>query len=405
VLLSAHSVVTCRTLGTRQEEVDVMTVPSLVRHVRWLALIRALACILAFLIVPFLVGVVNLGNKFASAAPVTPPTYNGPLPNPTYDPTKRVAVIVASSRGAEITDALPTFEILSRSGAFNVYIVAPQRTVLPFGADADTGLDFIPHFSYAGYDAAIGNDPDLIALPYSGIDAATGKAPELVGWVRAHAGPRTTLLGICVGSSILAETGLLDGHQATTNNYWFERSAQAHPAVHWVHDVRYVDDDEVITSTNLASGVDATLHAVSRLVGRSVAEAVARQLGYTHTVYLDDPHFQAPAAAALPPLPLAENNLYEWPQERLGVLLSDGVSEFALAAVLDTYTVSMTAKTLVFAPERAPIVARDGLVLVPRYDFASMPALGRVVVPAGNPTAARQQAIAAWNQLRADRPV
>jgi putative intracellular protease/amidase len=213
------------------------------------------------------------------------------------------------------------------------------------------------------------------------------------------------LLGICVGSSILADTGLLDGHQATTNSYWFDRSSLAHPQVHWVHGVRYVDDAAVITSTNLASGVDATLHTVSRLVSRSVADDVARQLGYTHTTYLDAPRFHAPPATAFPPLPLAENDMFEWPQERLGVLLSDGVSEFALAALLDPYTASLAAKPQLFALSRAPIVSRDGLVFLPRYDFSTVPTLDRVVVPGGDPTTARQQAIAAWNQLRPDRLV
>jgi AraC family transcriptional regulator, transcriptional activator FtrA len=159
-----------------------MAFPAIFRHVNWLRVVRVVACVLAFFIVPLLVGMVNLGSKFASIAPVVDrPVYTGPVPAPTYDPSKRIAVIVASAHGAEITDALPTIEILSRSGAFNVYVVAPERTVLPLGADADTGLDFIPHFSYAGYDTTIGKDPDLIALPYSGIDAATSKAPELLG--------------------------------------------------------------------------------------------------------------------------------------------------------------------------------------------------------------------------------
>jgi transcriptional regulator GlxA family with amidase domain len=364
--------------------------------------------VLAFLVVPLIVGVIIAGSKFAGAtAPVDRPAYTGPLPAPTYDPAKRVAVIVTSAHGAEITDALPTFEILARSGAFNVYVVAPERTIVPFissNLDGDSGLDFVPHYSYASYDAAIGKDPDLIAIPYEGYDAATGKAPDLLAWVRAHAGPNTTLLGICVGSSILADTGLLDGHRATTNTYWIDRSETAHPQVQWVHGVRYVDDGRVITSTNLAAGVDATLHTVSRLVGRSVAEEVARQLGYTHTAYLDNPRYQAPPQDNFP-LPIIEDEMFQWHQEQLGVLLSDGVSEFSLAARIDPCTAALAAKARVFAPRRAPIVSRDGLVLLPRYDFATVPALDRVVVPSSDPAAARQQAIATWDQLRPDRPV
>jgi transcriptional regulator GlxA family with amidase domain len=379
------------------------------RHLPWRGLLRAFACLLAFLLVPLLVGVVNLGSKMtAAAAPVESHAYTGPLPSPTYDPTKRIAVIVVSAQGAEITDTLPTFEILARSGAFNVYVVAPERAVLPLfssNSDAARELDVVPHFSFAGYDAAIGKDPDLIAIPYEGRVVLDGQEPDLGTWVRAHAGPGTTLLGICIGSSILADTGLVDGHAATTNTCCFDHSVQAHPSIRWVHDVRYVDDGSVITSTNLAAGVDATLHTVAKLVGRPVAEDVARQIGYTYTAYLDDPRFVAPPSANIIPLPLAEDAMFQVRQEQLGVLVSDGVGEFGLAALLDPYYSSYAARTYVIAPQRAPIVSRGGLVLLPRYDFATAPTLDRVVVTAGDPTAAREQAIAAWQQLQPDRPV
>jgi transcriptional regulator GlxA family with amidase domain len=360
-------------------------------------------CVLAFLLVPLVVGFANFGVKMAGAAPLADHSaYSGPIPAPTYDPTKRVAVFVVGSESAEITDTLPNFEILARSGAFNVYIVAPERTVLRFmnsGPSLDSGLDFIPHYSFAEYDATIGKDPDLIAIP-----ALSGSRDAVITWVRAHAGPHTTLLGICVGSAILADTGLLDGHAATQNTQRFDGVAASHPAIRLVRDVRYVDDGPVITSTSVAAGIDATLHTVARLVGRQTAQNVARQLGYAHTGYLDDPRFAWPTMSEWF-IPVGVNAAYEWPQEKLGVLLSDGVSEFALAASLDAYTASLAANAKLFAPERAPIRSRDGLVLLPRYDFSSIPAVDRVIVPGGEPTAARQQAIATWNQLHPDRSV
>jgi transcriptional regulator GlxA family with amidase domain len=378
-------------------------VSSFLRRVRWLRLVRALACVLAFLLVPLLVGAANFGAKAAGAAPAPGrPDYTGTFPAPTYDPAKRIAVIVAGSEGAEITDTLPTFEILARSGAFNVYIVAPERTVLRFlnsGPSTDTGLDFVPHFSYAGYATAISKAPDLIVVP-----ALTGSQDAVVDWVRTNTGPQTTVLGICVGSAILADTGLLDGHAATQNPLWFARVAASHPAVRLVRDVRYVDDGPVITSTSVAAGIDATLHTVARLVSRPVAVDVARQVGYTHTGYLDDPRFQYPALSqAL--VQVGANATFEWPQEQMGILLYDGVSEFALGGLLDAYTASLAARASVFAPERAPILSRDGLVFLPRYAFGTVPALDRVVLPGGDPTASRQQAITGWERLHPDRPV
>jgi transcriptional regulator GlxA family with amidase domain len=381
-----------------------MSLSSFPRHIRWRVVLRTIACALAFLLVPVLIGGVNFGSKLANAAsPADRPLLTGPTPAPTYDSTKRIAVVLSSAYGAEITDALPNYEILARSGAFNVYVVAPEQTVLPFVNSTlrESGLDFVPHFSYAAYEATIGKDPDLIVIPYFP-NYTPARDAAVLAWISAHAGPRTIVLGICAGTEILADTGLLDGHNATTNVGWFDKLVPAHPRVHWIRDVRYVDDGPVITSTNLAAGVDATLHTVARLVGRPVAEDVARQLGYTQTGYLDDPSFQYPAT---PIVPLIQNGMFEWPQEQLGVLLTDGVSEFALAGLLDPYTSSLAATVKVFAPQRGPIRSRDGLVFLPREDFSSVPSFDRVVVPAGDATSERQQAIASWEQRHPNRPV
>jgi transcriptional regulator GlxA family with amidase domain len=159
-----------------------------------------------------------------------------------------------------------------------------------------TSLDFLPHFSYAEYESQIGRDPDLIVIP-----GMPGYSPErdaaVVNWIRAHAGPRTTVLGICIGGIVLADTGLLDGHTATTNAGVFFDLASKHPATRWVPNVRYVDDGSMVESTTLTSGIDATLQIVDRFAGRGTALDVARQIGYANTQYLDDPAWAWPGCS------------------------------------------------------------------------------------------------------------
>jgi transcriptional regulator GlxA family with amidase domain len=363
-----------KTNSQRDNKSVSKSVASFLRQIRWRRLAVLLLYVLAFLLVPFMAGSVNLGIKMAgSPASIKNSVYTGPLPTPTYDPSKKIAVVVASYSGAEITDALPTFEILARSGAFNVYMVAPERKVLPFVASADggagTGLDFVPHFSFADYAREIGKQPDLVAIPYLP-DYASTRDAAVVNWIRANTGPHTIIDGICIGTATLADTGLLNGHKATTNTNVFQTLQTRFPKVRWTRNVRYVDDGNIITSTNLASGMDATLHVVSRLVGRSVAEDVARQIGYTHTNYLDNPRFQYPALSVGP---LFENAAFSWHQEQLGVLLYDGVSEMDLAGLLDPYTSLLTAKISVFATKQGPITSRDGLIFLPRYDLQTVP--------------------------------
>jgi transcriptional regulator GlxA family with amidase domain len=391
-----------KTNSPREKRSGSTSVASFLRQLRWRRLAVLVLYVLVFLFVPFMAGSVNLGIKMAGSAPsIRNSAYTGPLPTPAYDPAKKIAVVVASYSGAEITDALPTFEILARSRAFNVYIVAPERKVLPFAPSvgAETGLDFVPHFSFADYARAIGKKPDLIAIPYLPGYTPTRDA-AVVNWIRANTGTQTIIDGICIGTATLADTGLLNGHKATTNTNVFKSLQTRFPKVRWVRNVRYVDDGNIITSTNLASGIDATLHVVSRLVGRSVAEDVARQIGYTHTSYLDNPRFQYPA---LPIGPVLENAAFSWHQEQLGVLLYDGVSEMGLAGLLDPYTSSLVAKASVFATKPGPITSRDGLILLPRYDLQTVPALDRVVIPGGEMNSSQHQALAAWNSLHPDR--
>jgi transcriptional regulator GlxA family with amidase domain len=57
-------------------------------------------------------------------------------------------------------------------------------------------------------------------------------------WIRAHAGPQTTILSICAGSRVLVETGLLDGHAATGAAIDLAGFRQRYPEVRWQAGVR-----------------------------------------------------------------------------------------------------------------------------------------------------------------------
>jgi transcriptional regulator GlxA family with amidase domain len=342
------------------------------------------AYLAAIALVPLLVGFANLTYKtFASLEPIQSPTFAGSLPAPpTADPTKKTAVVLAGGRGSEIGDTLESFEILSRSGLYNVYSVAPERTVLPlkpgFGLGRPSSLDFVPHFSFADYDAQIVEAPDLIAIPYFEADPSSSADAPIFDWIRSHVGPNTTILSICSGTMVLADTGLLANRTATTNTGTFDYVQSHSPSTTLLHDVRYVDDGDIITSTNLTGGVDATLHLVDRLAGRAAALDVARQIGYSQTDALDDPAFASDDSFAYP---IALNMAFSGPQEQLGVRVDDGVSELGLAGIIDPVVASGTARPFALADERRIVQSRDGFLFLPRYDTQTAPALDRVVVP------------------------
>ncbi|UYK86088.1 helix-turn-helix domain-containing protein [Xanthomonas sacchari] len=94
---------------------------------------------------------------------------------------------------------------------------------------------------------------------------------------RAHAAG-AQVVGLCLGTFVLADAGLLDGRPATTHWAALTRFAQRHPQVRLQPDVLYVDDGDVLTSAGTVAGIDCCLHLVRRRHGADVANRIARRL-------------------------------------------------------------------------------------------------------------------------------
>jgi hypothetical protein len=116
-------------------------------------LARAAVYLLAFLIPPVLVSVVGM-RAVESTRYEGPPdaakVQAGELPSPPrHDRDKPTAVVLLSNQGAEVTDVLAPYEVLSESGAFNVYAAAPERKAVTLSG----GLDVLPQLSLGSWTA------------------------------------------------------------------------------------------------------------------------------------------------------------------------------------------------------------------------------------------------------------
>jgi AraC family transcriptional activator FtrA len=85
-------------------------------------------------------------------------------------------------------------------------------------------------------------------------------------------------MSICIGSFVLAATGLLDGRRATTHWRWAERLQERFPRVRVDPSVLYIDDGQILTSAGTAAGIDLGLHVVRLDYGAEVANQVARRI-------------------------------------------------------------------------------------------------------------------------------
>ena len=136
------------------------------------------------------------------------------------------------------------------------------------------------------FDSEPGSGDRLTALliPPSIAGFSEGQASaELLDWLRQQHRSGTILGGVCVGSILMAESGLLDGRSATTHWTSAKTFAARYPAIRLEADKPIVDDGDLITTAGLMAWSELGLRLVDRLLGPSIAASTARFLVIEHS--------------------------------------------------------------------------------------------------------------------------
>ncbi|WP_260958059.1 GlxA family transcriptional regulator [Pseudomonas citri] len=136
------------------------------------------------------------------------------------------------------------------------------------------------------FDSASGPAGKLAALliPPSLAGFNEGQATRaLMDWLRAQHAGGTVLGGVCVGSILLAESGLLDGRSATTHWTSAKGFAARYPKIRLNADKPIVDDGDLITTAGLMAWSELGLRLVDRLLGPSIATRTAQFLVIEHS--------------------------------------------------------------------------------------------------------------------------
>ncbi len=180
-----------------------------------------------------------------------------------------ITVAILMFDGVQIIDFAGPYEVFGQAG-FGVLTLSED------GEPVETamGLHTSPDHSFA-------NAPDFDVLLVPGGDV--GKVSEnaaAMKLIRRHAGVRKQIMSVCTGAVILAKAGVLDGIKATTFHRALTDLRVDFPAVDVVKDVRWTDDENIITSAGLSSGIDAALHLVSKHRSVEIARSTALHLEY-----------------------------------------------------------------------------------------------------------------------------
>jgi transcriptional regulator GlxA family with amidase domain len=98
----------------------------------------------------------------------------------------------------------------------------------------------------------------------------------VVSWVRNRHAAGTTLVSLCSGAFILAETGLVDGQSVATHQICAKALAKRFPKIVVDTNRRIIDHGDIITAGGFLSWVDLGLFLIDRILGPAIGAETAR---------------------------------------------------------------------------------------------------------------------------------
>ena len=193
--------------------------------------------------------------------------------------TRNVAVVVYEN--AEPLDWTGPFEVWNDAAqfgsangqkAFNVYIVS--KTTNPLDAQ---GLHVVPNYSIEN-----APKPDVIIIPGGPQNNLTDD-PAFFAWTKNAAQDAEIVQTVCTGAFVMAKAGMLDNLEVTTWYGAISGLRASYPKITVKDGRRFVDNGKIVTTAGISAGIDGSLHLVARLLGRRVADEVARYMEYHWT--------------------------------------------------------------------------------------------------------------------------
>jgi len=199
--------------------------------------------------------------------------------------TKRPFVIaIPIYQGVDLLDVAPPYEVFGwmrekwTRRQVEVYLTAERKDKPIFTRDRfqltpHKTFDELPHVDLLWVPG--GNTTDL---------AREMGNPAYLGFLQHCAKKAEWVTSVCVGSLLLAQAGLLDGHEATS--HWaFLRCFERYPEIRVAEGhPRYVESGNRVTGGGISSSFDEALRMVMLVAGKDVAKEV--QLT---TQYFPDP--------------------------------------------------------------------------------------------------------------------
>ncbi|RXM41269.1 DJ-1/PfpI family protein [Chryseobacterium sp. CH21] len=136
------------------------------------------------------------------------------------------------------------------------------------------------------YDIDTCPQPDMIVVPGANPEHIMKYIQDkdfqktVLKWIKDNYDAGTIVFTICTGSMLLSGTEILDHHDITTHSMLLDALELHNPNANVIRNVRYVDQEKLITTAGITAGIDGALYLVGKQLGQETMETIIKIFEY-----------------------------------------------------------------------------------------------------------------------------
>ena len=196
-----------------------------------------------------------------------------------------IMLLAAPESSASVLYGL--YDVLLSVGAVYPEMVAgvPGQELLDVRIVSAEGKPFhclgnIPVEPHTSVDEVVKPDAVIVCDMYTSIyDVPKGRYPREVAWLKQMHGDGALVASVCSGSLLLAEAGLLNGHDATAHWAYRDMFQRHYPKVSFRNEsilCLAAEGDRIVTAGGVSAWHDLTVYLIARFCGYKHAIETAK---------------------------------------------------------------------------------------------------------------------------------
>ncbi len=178
-------------------------------------------------------------------------------------------------------------EVLDFSGPFEVFSVVnrflEKKHNLFFVSQKDKIITARGNYKVLS-DYTFENHPKIdVLIVVGGVHTGEMQKDEVISWIREQNKSVEIIASVCTGAFLLAKAKVLTNQEVTTHWEDIKDLKTLFPSLIVKENVRWVEQDKVVTSAGISAGIDMSLHLISKLYSFELAEKTAKQMQFDWT--------------------------------------------------------------------------------------------------------------------------